>query len=392
MNDYTTNLKLPHILPSQAQKHVTHNEALLELDIVVQLSVHDRDIGAPPAAPVEGDRYIVDSPATGAWAGHESEVAAWQDGGWRFAPPSTGWLAWVADEDRLFVFDGAAWVSAVTDALNPAPLVGVNAMADLINRLVVASPASLFDNEGTDHRLTINKATVADTSSMLFQTGYSGRVELGTAGDDAFRLKVSADGSTWKTALAVDPVTGFLGIGTDTPEGPLHIVRAGSGPIHERIDDAASAPAMSSRKARGTPAAKTSVLDGDVVQGFFAQGFDGSAYVGCANLRWVVDGTPGTGNVPTRLEFWTFTPGVGHHEKMRVTPGGNVGIGVTAPTSRLHVAGAMRTGQYAKAALPPAASSGAGAIVYVSDEAGGAVLAFSDGTDWRRATDRAVVS
>ncbi|MDP3898899.1 MAG: DUF2793 domain-containing protein [Mesorhizobium sp.] len=392
MTDRTTNLKFPYILPSQAQKHVTHNEALRELDIVVQLSVLDRGLGAPPVTPVEGDRYIVGSPATGAWAGHAAEVAAWQDGGWRFAAPSNGWLAWVASEDRLLVFDGADWVSAVTGALNPAPMVGVNATADVTNRLAVASQASLFDNEGGDHRLKINKATVADTSSVLFQTGYSGRIELGAAGDDAFRVKVSADGVAWKTALAVDPATGFLGIGTDAPEGPLHILRAGSGPIHERVDDATGAPAMNSRKARGTPAARTSVLDGDVVQGFFAQGFDGTAYVGCANLRWIVDGAPSTGSVPTRLEFWTFTPGVGHNEKMRVTPGGNVGIGVTAPTTRLQVAGPVRTGQYAKAALPSAASSGAGAIVYVSDEAGGAVLAFSDGSAWRRVTDRAVVS
>ena len=40
----------------------------------------------------------------------------------------------------------------------------------------------------------------------------------------------------------------------------------------------------------------------------------------------------------------------------------------------------------------PAAATNEAAIVYVSDETGGAVLAFSDGTDWRRVTDRAVVS
>lgn len=30
--------------------------------------------------------------------------------------------------------------------------------------------------------------------------------------------------------------------------------------------------------------------------------------------------------------------------------------------------------------------------IYVSNETGGAVLAFSDGTNWRRVTDRAVIS
>ena len=38
------------------------------------------------------------------------------------------------------------------------------------------------------------------------------------------------------------------------------------------------------------------------------------------------------------------------------------------------------------------AIDGAGALIYVWDDAGGAVLAFSDGTDWRRVTDRAVIS
>ena len=39
MPDTTPNLALPFILPSQAQKHVTHNEALQQLDAVVQLAV-----------------------------------------------------------------------------------------------------------------------------------------------------------------------------------------------------------------------------------------------------------------------------------------------------------------------------------------------------------------
>ena len=37
--DLTENLQIPYILPSQAQKHVTHNEAIKALDAVVQLAV-----------------------------------------------------------------------------------------------------------------------------------------------------------------------------------------------------------------------------------------------------------------------------------------------------------------------------------------------------------------
>lgn len=41
-------------------------------------------------------------------------------------------------------------------------------------------------------------------------------------------------------------------------------------------------------------------------------------------------------------------------------------------------------------ALP--AVTPAARLIYVSNESGGAVIAFSDGTNWRRVTDRAVVS
>jgi hypothetical protein len=63
-----------------------------------------------------------------------------------------------------------------------------------------------------------------------------------------------------------------------------------------------------------------------------------------------------------------------------------------SPTAKLHVNGAVRVASYTVATVPSASTLGAGSIIYVSDETGGAVLAFSDGTNWRRVTDRAVVS
>lgn len=50
----------------------------------------------------------------------------------------------------------------------------------------------------------------------------------------------------------------------------------------------------------------------------------------------------------------------------------------------------LLTASYTVAALPSPATPGR--MIYVSDESGGAVLAFSDGTNWRRVTDRAIVS
>ena len=62
----TTHLALPLIAAAQAQKHVTHNEALRSLDALVMLSVDDRDLSAPPGSPTEGARYLVKATGTGA--------------------------------------------------------------------------------------------------------------------------------------------------------------------------------------------------------------------------------------------------------------------------------------------------------------------------------------
>ena len=50
MSDLSPILSLPLLQASQAQKHVTHNEALMQLDLLVQLTVADRTRTTPPPA------------------------------------------------------------------------------------------------------------------------------------------------------------------------------------------------------------------------------------------------------------------------------------------------------------------------------------------------------
>lgn len=115
--EQTPNLLLPYIMPSQAQKHVTHNEAIRTLDALVHLAVLDRGLTAPPASAQDGDRYIVPEGSTEEWSDRDGMIAAWQDGGWRFLEPRTGWVAWVNDEALLLVFDGTGWASAGRETL-----------------------------------------------------------------------------------------------------------------------------------------------------------------------------------------------------------------------------------------------------------------------------------
>jgi hypothetical protein len=222
--DDTPNLTLPLILAAQAQKHVTHNEALRALDALVQLSVETIDLTAPPTAPGNGMRYVVADAATGAWAGRERSIAAYQDGAWVFFAPNEGWLAWVADRDSLVVFDGSTWVPCAggLTSVNPVALVGVNTTADTTNRLAVKSNAVLFAHDdvtpGTgDMRVTLDKSTAAKDAGFVFQTGWSSRALFGLLGTDDFVLKVSPDGSAFVTALTVDRTTGRVALGVDLP-------------------------------------------------------------------------------------------------------------------------------------------------------------------------------
>ncbi len=274
--DNTANLQLPYILAAQAQKHVTHNEAVRMLDAIVQLSVLDRDLGVAPAAPVDGDRYIITAGASGDWSGKDNNIAAWQDGAWMFYVPQEGWLTWVMDEDVLLVWDGAVWnlVSSGSGSVNPTPLVGINATADTSNRLSVASPATLFSHSGNGHQLKINKNALADTASSLYQTGFSGRAEMGLTGDDDFHFKVSPDGSAWSEAIVINKDTGgvtfpntILGGGTNP-----NILINGDGQINQR-----------------------GFAGGSLASGNF--GFD----------RWYAEG--GAANVSISGRTWTLTSG-----------------------------------------------------------------------------------
>ncbi len=105
----TANLALPLVQASQAQKHVTVNEAMVRLDAVSQLVLATTGLGAPPADPAEGTCHAVGPGATDGWAGRDGQVAVADNGGWTFLTPAAGWRAWDAEAGRPLVHDGTGW-------------------------------------------------------------------------------------------------------------------------------------------------------------------------------------------------------------------------------------------------------------------------------------------
>lgn len=217
----THRLGLPELDGQQALKHITHNEALWKLDSIVHLAVTSLDQNSPPAAPELGDCYEIGSSPMGGWIDQAGKIAMWTPGGWRFAMPQTGWLLWHLNEQRCYVFVSDQWelLSAWLGEVQNAGMVGVNAAADLTNKLLVRSNAALFtavdvgDGGSGDLRINLNKSDTAKANSLVFQSNYSARAEIGTIGNDDFVFKVSADGSTFHESLALDSAEGFVTFG-----------------------------------------------------------------------------------------------------------------------------------------------------------------------------------
>lgn len=212
----TTNLDLPYIMPSQAQKHVTHNEALSILDAVIHLSVRDRDLTEPFGEEEDGERYIVAAGATGAWLGWDGAIAARIDGAWQRINPGVGWIAWVEDEARFVCRTNGEWLDLgeTLATLQNMELFGLGTTADVVNpfaaKLNKALWSARYSGEGGDGNLryTMNKEGPPGVLSLLMQSGWSGRAEIGLVGDDDLSIKTSPDGSTWKEALRLDRTSG----------------------------------------------------------------------------------------------------------------------------------------------------------------------------------------
>lgn len=201
----TNKLGIPLIAAGQSQKHVTHNEALLTIDELLHLSVLREDLTAPPPNPAEGDSYLVASGATGAWAGKDGTIAVVRNAVWLHHEPRPGWRCHVLNESRQLMFTATGW-----SASERFEQLGISTNANATDRLSVSGPATLLNGDTGGHHLKINKAQATQTGAVLFQTGFSGRAEIGLTGDDNCHFKVSDDGTTWREALIIDRSTGAV--------------------------------------------------------------------------------------------------------------------------------------------------------------------------------------
>lgn len=110
----TPRFALPLLAVAQAQKEVTHNEALTLLDALVHAAVEAGPVADPPADPATGQCWIVGTAPTGDWAGHDEAIALWTSAGWRFAAPRPGVRVTRLVDGARLRFDGAGWIEPAT--------------------------------------------------------------------------------------------------------------------------------------------------------------------------------------------------------------------------------------------------------------------------------------
>jgi hypothetical protein len=149
MTETTDRLDLPLIATGQAQKEMTHNEALAALDIAVQPMVEAMGVDVPPASPAPGQCWIVGATPEGAWSGRARALAGWTASGWRFLAPRAGWTAWVAASGLTARYDGAAWSEGAVAAAR-IEIGGIQVVAAQQDAIENPVGGTVIDSEARD--------------------------------------------------------------------------------------------------------------------------------------------------------------------------------------------------------------------------------------------------
>ena len=143
-------------------------------------------------------------------------------------------------------------------------------------------------------------------------------------------------GNTTAEPVKINTSTGVVGMGASSPSNALHVANSGFSCTMERFSDDAASGGINFQKSRGSSVGSTTIVeDGDVLGSLYFKGADGNSFASGAMIRALVDGTPGDGDMPGRLEFATTIDGQeAVSERMRIDSKGNLLLGGTAtPTS-----------------------------------------------------------
>ena len=160
--DMSDRYALPLLNAAQAQKEITHNEALALIDMLLHAQVESAALGAPPGTETVGQCWIVAVSASGDWAGQAGALACLTSGGWRFVTPRAGLRVAVADENTIHVHNGTDW------GIDPVHFDGFYVAGE---RIIGARESAVADPSGGSTVDAEARAAVAQMLSVLRSHG-----------------------------------------------------------------------------------------------------------------------------------------------------------------------------------------------------------------------------
>lgn len=177
-----------------AQK-IKNEIELAKHNIEAQASIKDQNLTAPPASPAEGERYIIPAGATGVWSGKTSQIAEYQSAAWVYYVPAVGWTAYVDDEQKIYSWNGTAWVrtgGALQTITAGSGLTG-GGQADAVTLNIGAGNGITVDADAitvtAGKGITVDASGVAanvDGSSIVYDAGNSNRLMVGSIDGGTF--------------------------------------------------------------------------------------------------------------------------------------------------------------------------------------------------------------
>ena len=294
----TTKLAL-ELLQNAAANQTLANLTFAQLNQLVQASVLDKDLAAPPASPANEALYIVSASPTGAWAGRAGQLAYWLTtaGAWTFIQPTPGWQVAVLDEidstglPLRYSFNGSAW--SLSDAAGAGIVNPMTTIRDMIVAGVGGAPSRLPGPTAEGMVLTrignalawaiatgfANPMTAAGDLIVGATAGAASRLGIGTAGQV---LTVVSGALAW-----VNPTgAGSLPLAGGTMTGPINEATIARFNLTGSTVNAASASANTIQvdAAGGSSITSFGPAPGSGVRRWVTLGFDGISVVHSSDL------------------------------------------------------------------------------------------------------------
>jgi hypothetical protein len=238
---------------------------------------------------------------------------------YKFGDGNTSWNSLAYQPNTLRFSAGSASAASITTVGDTDTGIYFPA-ANQVGITTGASPALLLSGGA------VSNPTFTGVAS--FPDGSASAPSITNTGDTDTGLAFPADNTVAITTGGTERVrvgsTGNVGIGTTTPDAPLHVAAntANGHVVIQMPGNNTTSPRIFFRKSRGSVAIPTTVNNGDSTGTVYFYGYDGTAFTDAARISTLVDGTVDTGDVPGAIQMLTRPSGGSITERMRLDSNG----------------------------------------------------------------------